>query len=398
MQLATLMSALIVSNMFGPLGLAKFGIVQTTITTAAAVLPFGLGYTAVSLMNNNQDDIFKFQVATFVYQICLISSLISSVALFLMSDIVTHYFFAADNVSFYIAIAAAGLPFATIAVIQYALLNGFKAYADMALSSYISTSFTAVIIILSAYFTDLTGTIFGFVSSLIIRALVLQYFLNKYFRVNLSLPSYKVWTRIKNFAIPVGIAGLSMAPSTWYSNSLLIKYEGLQSQGIMMAALTIRMAISFIPQQLSTVLLPTYLQYNVETRINHIKIISTYIALLGSVSAFISLTAFLFRDHLIAFFGSGFRADPHIMGLLLVSVTLDALATPLSHVHAKYEKMWRFTLISSLPRDLFFLLICLYLIPIYGALGMAVAFSISSLICTILVGASALAIIFNCGK
>lgn len=398
MQLATLVSALIVSNMFGPLGLSKFGIVQTTITTIASVLPFGLGYTAINFMNKGQDDGLGLSVASFVYQLCLITSLASALILALFSEFFSQQFFLDNNLSIYITFAAIGLPFATITVIQYAILNGLQAYADMAKSSYISAFVTIIIVLVCAWSFGLKGTIIGFLLTIFIRAIILQYLLDKYLNVKLSLPSIKVWRRIRSFAIPVGLAGLTMGPSTWYSNSLLIKYEGLEVQGIMMAALTIRMAISFIPQQLSTVLLPKYLQSNDEFIYHELLRIFRYVALLGVTSLFLCLFVFTFRNYLITLFGNNFHADTKIMALLLISVTLDAAATPFAHVHAKYERMWRFALISSLPRDLFFLVICLNLIPIYGALGMAIAFSISSLICTVLVSASALTVILKLGK
>lgn len=390
MQLATLACALIVANMFGPLGLSKFGIVQTTITTIASVLPFGLGYTAINYINKNRDDGLGLQVASFAYQTCLIVSLLSAILLAVLAAPFSRQFFADGSLSIYVVFAAIGLPFAAISFIQFALLNGFEAYGDMARSAFISAAATVGLVFAGALAGGLMGAIYGFLLTLIIRAALLQWSLNRYCTIERALPSPEVWRKIKHFAIPAGLAGLSLTPSTWYANSLLIKYEGLEAQGVMMAALTVRMAISFIPQQLSTVLLPQYIQAEGEPARAHSWRMIRYVGMLGGSTLGLCAIAFVLRKPLIAAFGDGFFADPVIFGLLLLSVVIEAMALPLGYFYARREQMWRYLFTFTYPKDITLIVASILLVPQNGAMGLAQAYVLAIAVGFALLGLTSL--------
>lgn len=393
MQLATLACALIVSNMFGPLGLSKFSIVQTTIVTAASVLPFGLSYTAITFIGKHRDNKFSLQVANFAFQICFFLSLIAAVAVFILAVPIAEKFFSDSDLFIYLIFAAIGIPFATLAVIQYALLNGYEAYAEMARSAFLSALATVGIVSLAAYFGGLTGAIIGFLTALIVRTCLLHWSLTKICQIKIDFPSLEVWRKIRHFAIPTGMAGLIFMPSSWYANTLLIKHEGLPEQGVMMAALTIRTAISFVPQQLSTVLLPQYMSAQLSSRAAHLWKIASYVTLMAGSTLVLCAIAYGLKSPLVSAFGEGFHANPTVFALLLASVVFEAGATPFSHVHAKYEKMVRFVSLYSYPKDILFLLLCIFLIPTSGATGLAIAFLVSSIYGFVSVGASALILI-----
>lgn len=395
MQLATLACALIVSNMFGPVGLSKFGIVQNTITTISSVLPFGLGYTAINFINTNRQNGFGPAVADFALQTCLIISLFSAVLLLILAEPFTLKFYSDDSLSVYIVLAAIGLPFATVSLVQHSLLNGFEAYAELARSAFMSAVFTVSFVIAGAWISGLQGAIYGFLFALFARASLLQCLLVKQFPCRWALPSVDVWNKIKHFAIPTGLAGLTLTPSVWYANTLLIKYEGLETQGVMMAALTIRMAISFIPQQMSSVLLPQYIQAGQEDIKVHIIRIGRYIIIMTGLTVVLCITAYIMRDILISAFGNDFHIDQNVMMLLMLSLVFEATATPFSHVHAKYQTMWRFMLIYSYPKDFIFVFCSFIWVPSHGTTGMAFAYIASNLAGLALVSCSAFGLLFK---
>lgn len=377
MQVATLLCALIVANMFGPVGLSKFGIVQNTITTIASVLPFGLGYTAINFINKNRHDGFGLAVANFAFQICMITSLLATLLLLVTSVPFSEQFFSDRSLYIFVIFAAVGLPFAAISFIQYGLLNGYEAYRDIAKTGFISATATVAFVFAGTFVGGLYGAIAGFLLTLVIRAALLQHSLNRHCTIQYALPSRETWRKIKHFAIPAGLAGLSLTPSTWFANSLLIKYEGLEAQGVMMAALTVRMAISFIPQQLSTVLLPQYIQSEGEPQRQHLLRMLRYAGLLTGSTLGLCAIAFILREPLIGAFGDGFNADPVIFGLLLLSVTIEAMALPLSYFYARREQMWRYLFTFTYPKDFTLVIASLILVPQQGAMGLALAYVIA---------------------
>jgi O-antigen/teichoic acid export membrane protein len=378
MQITTFSLTLIVANVFGPSGLAKFNITQTTINTFASLSQFGFGYTAINYISKSNDDDFLQKIIDICLKIPIYISLFICVVMVFYSRSISNTFFSNEELSIYIIYAALGLPFASVALVQMSALNGFEGYRSMAAISIATTFLTLALVVAGAWSYGLAGATVGFVLSIILRGLMLQRELGKFVAIRLSLPSLEAWQSIKHFAIPAGLAGLSLTPSIWFANSLVIKHVGLEGQGIVIAALTIRMAISFVPQQLSAVLLPQYLRSIGEPRSRHMLRMATYMTVLVGVSSVLCLFAFLLRGPLISVFGPSFHADPLLFGLLLGTTVIEAIGLPFSFLYARREQMWRYLFIFTYPKDLALVVAALFLIPQNGALGLAQAYMISA--------------------
>lgn len=377
-QGSTLIAFVIVSNLYGPVGAAQYNIVQITITTLASIFCFGLGYTVVRYTNILDNTIKVKDIVEFCVSFAFIAGFIALILLLLFSTIIAKLVFSDSELAIHLIISAIVLPFAASALVQQGALNGLQAYNALARASVMSSIATICLPIIGGWFAGALGAAAGFAASIVVRWLAFDRGLRSFGHNALRVPSIAIWRRIRHFAIPAGLAALTLMPSAWFVNALMIKHAGLESQGIVLGALTIKMAISFLLQQLSAVLLPQYLQAEGESRARHFRRLANYTAALITTAAFLGAITYLLRDSLVLMFGKGFYADPTIFALLLLSVVLEAASLPFSFVYARREHMWRYLLTFIYPKDIALVLSGILLIPSQGGHGFALAYSISA--------------------
>lgn len=378
LQATSFICAIIVSNKFGPIGLSKYNITQNTINTVAAIAQFGFGYTALKFISSEDRGDFRNNIVQMCLIIPVIISTVCAIAIVILSKNISIFFFSDESLYLYLIFAASVVPFASISLVQYSVLNGFEGYRPMVLTSVASAMAMVALVLLGSMAFGIVGAVTGLALSLFVRSFMFYIGLKPFVTFNWSFLDKKIWDRIGRFAIPAGLASLSLTPSIWYSQSLVTKYIGLEAQGVVVAALLLRMAISFVPQQLSNILLPKYIRATRDQNYNKFKIFLMCFTLLVVISSLLFLTLFVFRDFIIGAFGKGFYADPMVFGLLMGSVVLEAAALPFSYVFAGREQMWRYLFVYTYPKDLALVAACIFLIPAEGALGFAKAYMISS--------------------
>lgn len=375
-QGATLVLTFLVANTFGPSGLTKFSITQSTVNMAATIGQFGLGYTAFILISHSK--IKNYSESISVIQFCLstvfIFSLICSALLFAFSGLISSYLLNDPSLVFFVSLSAIGVPFMALSLVQQSVLNGLERHDFIFYLSLISMATSISLVLLGGSAAGLQGAAVGFVISLAVRAAMLQMIIQKLVPLKWALPKAATWGRIRSFAIPAGLAGLSLMPSTWFANAWLIKHQGLETQGLVLAALTVRAAISLVPQQLSTVLLPRYLRSVEESAGHHRILMLAYAAVFGLTTGLFCIAAFIFRDDIFQLFGEEFYADSTILILLLSANFVEALGMPFSLYYARRKQMWSYLLTFTYPKDLVLVIASLVFIPVYGGVGIAYAY------------------------
>ena len=375
-QGTTLIISLFIANLFGPIGLAKFSVTQNTIVTLSAVCQFGLGYTALNFVARNRAgaDVEAIEIVRF----CLVSAtIVAALCAFLVlvfSDVISVYIYGDTELIFFVCLSAVGIPFVALSLVQHSILNGLERYASIFSLSVVSMIASLTLVFAGSIIGGLQGAAVGFVVSLAARSLMLHFALSRALPLQWSLPSMTTWRHIRSFAIPAGLAGLSLTPSTWFANAWLIKHAGLETQGLVLAALTIRTAISLVPQQLATVMLPRYLRADDQGPRQHRYQMLIYGSVLAGITGIFCIGAFLFRNGLFQLFGNEFRADAGILALFLAAAFIEAVGLPFSFYYARREKMWAYLLTFTYPKDLILVVTSLVLIPAYGGIGVACAY------------------------
>lgn len=376
LQGTTLLLTIAIANSYGPIGLSQFSVTQTTMATVAGISQFGLGYTALNFVARQRShmDAETNNIAQFCLGATLLLSALSALAILWFSGTIASSVFGNGILTFFVGLSAIGIPFMALSLVQQSILNGLERYISIFALSLVSMVVSFAMVFLGSHIAELEGAAIGLVASVACRSLLLQFAIHRSIPFYFNWPSLVTWKRIRPFAIPAGLASLSLTPSTWFANAWLIKHVGLETQGLVFAALTVRAAISLVPQQLSTVLLPRYLKSVEASARHHRTLMIGYAALFGLTTGLFCLAAFVYRDSVFRLFGKEFYPDSTTLVLLLTANIVEALGMPFSLYYARKEKMWSYLLTFTYPKDLVLVIASLVFIPVYGGVGIAYAY------------------------
>ncbi|WP_430443167.1 polysaccharide biosynthesis C-terminal domain-containing protein [Sphingorhabdus contaminans] len=380
LQGTTLLLTIAIANIYGPIGLSQFSVTQTTMATVAGISQFGLGYTALNFVARQRSlmEAETKSIAQFCLGATLLLSSLSALAILCISGTIASYIFGNGILTFFVGLSAIGIPFMALSLVQQSILNGLERYMSIFTLSLVSMIVSFAMVFLGSQIAGLEGAAIGLVASVACRSLLLQFAIHQSLPLFWNWPSLVTWKRIRSFAIPAGLASLSLTPSTWFANAWLIKHAGLETQGLVFAALTVRAAVSLVPQQLSTVLLPRYLKSVEASAKHHRRLMIGYAALFGLTTGLFCIAAYVYRDSVFRFFGEEFYADSTTLFLLLTANIVEALGMPFSLYYARKERMWSYLLTFTYPKDLVLVIASLVFIPVYGGVGIAYAYLVST--------------------
>jgi O-antigen/teichoic acid export membrane protein len=179
------------------------------------------------------------------------------------------------------------------------------------------------------------------------------------------------------FALPAGIAGLTLTPAVWGTNALLAGRHGLHDLGVFSAAFTLKTLIAFVPMQLGTVFLPRYVAMRVENGAGARRQLVLAVLAVAGFSAALAVPFAMFGGLAMTAFGADFAQGADILRWLMVSVVFECAATLWSYRLAAERRMWTSVLGFTIPKDMILVAAAFVLVPDYGAEGLAIAHLVS---------------------
>lgn len=382
-QGATLLLTLILSNMFGPAGLARFFVTQNTTNTLAQLLQMGLAYTGMTFAAryHAQDASYAKAIITFCQSWVFGVATLASIAAALASQQIAAHIYGDDQLVSFLVLACIATPFTAIALVQVSVLNGLEHYGSIFLGSLTSAVFMLGASVLGAAVWGPWGAAAGFTLSAIFRATVLQWHIwrRQGSVAKKDVGPGEIWQRIRAFAIPAGLAGLTLTPTTWLANAMLLNHGGLQELGLFMSALTLRTAIFFIPQQIGNTFLPRYIRQSQTDAPAAARNFRKVMLLTIGISAGMALASVIGGSHILALFGKEFgQADTNLQ-LLMLAVVFETASLAFSSRLAAKERMWTMLLAYTWPKDLLLLLVAFVTIPHWHGTGLAIAYLASAI-------------------
>lgn len=382
-QGTTLILTIFLSNLLGPAGLATYAVTQNTVTAISSVAQAGLALSASTFIAKYhlRDDGLARQVLIF----CLITTFALGCALggilAITSGEVASRIFGNRDLSVMILIATVTLPFAATVLTQVGVLNGLARYTSQFWSAAISSALLFAAAGGGALIGGAVGAALGFAGATILRAAILQWIVaTRMPPIVEDRPRFRVvWERIGSFAIPAGLAGLSLTPSTWIASALLVNFKGLEELGIFLAALSIRSAVAFLPQQIGTTFLPYFLRLDGDVEGNEARYSNKILALMVGVAVVVSAPFALFGSEILSIFGREFSAAATMLDILLLGVVVESASLALSNRYAARERMWPVLLLYTFPKDILLVIAAYLLIPQWAGLGLAIAYLSSAI-------------------
>ena len=180
------------------------------------------------------------------------------------------------------------------------------------------------------------------------------------------------------FSFPAYVSGIVVAPITWMTNALLVKQGGgLAEMALFTAADRFRFLLIFVPISVSRIVVPTLARLRSAGDANGYKSALRWNVGFGMLSTVPPvLICMALSQPLMALFGTSFAHGWPVLAILALSAIPTVLNTQLGAALMSDNRAWARTGTDALLSVTFFLC-AWWLIPIWHASGLAMAFALA---------------------
>jgi O-antigen/teichoic acid export membrane protein len=393
-QGSTLIVNIIVARILMKETFGEYAMVQSTLLMVAALSQLASGYTASKYVAEYRS--IDPERAGRIMGLCaLVSTLMAGVGAILLialAPCLAANILKAPHLAVALMIGSGFLFFSSINGYQTGALSGLEAYASLAKAGVASGIVAVTAISLGAWWGGLNGTLIGLSISAFVRCVIHNRWLRLESRVQDITPLYRgSLSREKviiiKFALPAAIAGYYSMPMIWLANSILVRQPGGYGEMALYASsLSLRMLVLFIPQVINNVSLSilnhikgseNWQHYNRVYRSN--AFIVFLVTLIGG------FVVGLFGDTILGVFGKEFSGGEKILKILMISTVLEGVAVSLYQHLQVQGKIWSSFFFINVPRETLFLVLAFILVPMIGAVGLSLAYTLSWLLSLVVI-------------
>lgn len=166
-------------------------------------------------------------------------------------------------------------------------------------------------------------------------------------------------------------------PALWLCNAVLVRQpDGYSQMALYAAATNLRVLILLLPQLLNSVGMS--LLNNARGTGDNTQYRKVFWANLGASITITAAGAVLMAGlgwYILPIFGRGFAQGYPVLLVLMLSTIVEALTIAVFQSIQSHGRMWLSLFFVALPRDVLIVLIALMLAPLYGATGLAIAYT-----------------------
>lgn len=376
-QGATLLLTMALANALGPALFGRFSVATSTILALSALAQFGLAFTATNFVARHiaTDRVRAERIAAFCVTGATAAGLLLGLGVAAGSWLVARYLYGDASLFPLFLVAGAGIPAATLGLVQNAILIGLQAFRPLAMNAIVY----AVILLVAAFGGYMLGgplgAAIGYVVAIAVRVIYGAHLLRRTF-----VP-LRPWRRpsaarallreLAPFSLPAALAGLTLTPAVWLSNAWLVNVRGIDALGLFSTAFMVKTLVVFIPVQVGTVFLPRYVAAGESDPRDANRYLLRVMLMMGGFSIAVAGTIALAAPWLMAVFGPGFTHATPALRWLMAAVVAESVATIGSYRLAGERRMWTSLLAYTLPKDCVLMAAALVLAPRYGVSGLA---------------------------
>ena len=383
-RILALLTTIIVSKEIGRESFGELAILQSTIATLGEVAGMGVGLAATKYISE-----FKLndpERASCITSLCVLISIIASISLgsllhFYASE-TAAYLYNNPTLKGLISICAFTVTFASMNGVMTSVLRGLEKFKCIAKVNVISGFFSVAAQTVMVLNLGLKGVVYAILLTQILNfVLIAKELRSSMASENLTFTIRGLSVEIRpffSFVIPAFLASSIVVPVTWFVNILLVNQrDGYSEMGVFNAANQWRMAILFVPLTIGNVVLPI-LSSLVKTGDDrqYLRVLYLNIATSASISTVLIVLVWAFAPYIMHSYGAAFEGESLVLRVLIIAAGLTAINNVIGQAIASLGRMWHgfgfntlwaITLASA----------AYTLAPEYGALGIAVAYTLS---------------------
>jgi O-antigen/teichoic acid export membrane protein len=378
-----------IARVLGKEDYGGYGIVYSTLDTFSLFGGLALGFTMIKYIAEyrSRDPAKAGMLLRLARSTVYFSAGVMAIGLFVLSDQLAVSMLNRADLSGLLKIGAVYMFLRTINNIQLGSLAGFEAFRETAKINIITGLLTPLLTIPLVYLFNLYGAV---IASVVV-ALVGYGYCAIVFRRKCELhgiavrvrnwTAYREWPELLRFSIPAFISGLLLIPVTWLTNAMLVNQpEGYGQMGLFNAANQWRQFIIFIPSVMSAVMLAVSSDSYAEGKGDKYRVAYlTNMKLTWSCALPAAIIIISFAGPLNYMFGKKFSQAQTFIPPLIVAAFFAVLNMVGSSAVTGAGRMWTETGLN-LIWGLLILVLSFFLVPAYGAMGLAYANLIASFV------------------
>ena len=392
-RLFSAISTIIVARILGPSDFGALGIIRNTVQLFAVYAGFRLGTTATRYVARyrREDPNKAARVLALSLRVSLMLCVLASAVLFLVAPGLAAKGLQRADLGGPLAAGALLLLVMLYANVVQNALAGFESFRRIAWIDAVKGVVTPVLCIPLAYFYGLQGVIWALIAVFTIAMVHSLVFMRAEQRAA-HFPSRISFSELKSespvlwqFALPGLLVGLTYTGVLWLGRLLLVREpSGYVEAGIFEAANQWRVMIVFLPAALARVALPILSESHGSQSTGAFRdAVSLNIRVVGMIALPLTIAVMGLAGPLSALFGKGFEGAKAVIPALMFAVYLHALSQALQQVLTAADRRWQsFGIIAA--SSACFVGACLWSVPQWGALGLAVGLCVLEGVCVFL--------------
>ncbi len=387
---------ILLANILGRKGYGEFGMIQSTIITLSGVAQLATGFAATKYVAEFRytDKEKTGRILGLCSTVSFVMGCIVTVVLLICAPWLAANTLRAPHLDTGLLIASCTVFFSVLNGYQLGALAGLECYGTIARLGIVHGVLHLIVCSAAGWFWGLNGALVGFVFSALLRLLIFRWSLIRASgALGITFIYQGIWSErdiIFKFAVPAALSGLSTMPIVWLNNTMLVRLpDGYSQMGIYSATNSLKSMIIFLPQLINNV--GTSLMNSQKGRGNYNeykKVFQINLAMTAGIVLTCTLFVAIFGSWILRIFGKDFVEGNKVLLVLSLAVIPEALGIAFYQIIQVKTKMWLSFSTVTLPRDFTNLIAAYFLIPTFGAVGMASAYALSqvvTLLCIIII-------------
>ena len=378
-----IISSIVVARTLGKVGFGELGIIHSTVMMFQLFAGFGLGLTATKYVAEyrSTDPQKAGRIIAMAWMVSAVTGSICAIAMFIFAPWLAAHTLAAPHLSGLLRITGIALFITALNAAQNGALSGFEAFKTIATRNLIGGLFSFPIMITGVLLAGLKGAVWATVISCAANWFICHLAVRREarrFNVPLSFSGcLQELPLLWRFSLPAVLGGVMVTPVNWVCNALLVNQpDGYEEMGIFSAANQWYIMLLFLPGLLGGVVLPVLSErlgqketkQSLKTMVLAIKVNALLVLPLVLIASIAS-------PYIMSLYGDGFRSGWPTLVVILLMTGIISVQTPVGEIIAASGKMW-IGLFMNLGWAIVYLT-CTYYMVHWGALGLAIAKTIS---------------------
>lgn len=374
---------IVVARIIGKHAFGEYSIVVSTLIMVAGLVQLSMGYTVTKYVAEFRsiDREKTGRILGLCSIIAILMACLGTILLIPASPLLASHAMKAPQLAIPLMIGSGYLFFSAVNGYQVGAFVGLEGYHNLAKAAIISGIITVLGIAFGAWWLQLRGALIGLSASAMLRCVLHNIWLRRELGKNGLSVTYKGLRQemriIHAFALPAALSGYMTMPAIWLGNTFLIRQQGgFEQMAIYNAAFTFKMAVMFLPQVVNNVGM-TILN-NHKGRGDALMYRKTFwVTLAINICAvvLVSLVLLCIGPIALDLFGKDFGGAFPVLKILLLAALIEGTAINVYQIIQSHGMLWQSFMFVAVPYCMLFVVLAYYLSPLYGAAGLAVAYS-----------------------